>query len=103
MVHHKQPYGKRRAVFLLLFPGTLRMGAPSGDENSLRSVQRQKEKVEKLPIGKFFDFSLFLLNGGNDTIGLLTVICIIETVGNHFIDFLLGHFSFTFIKNNKIN
>ena len=30
MVHHKQPYGKRRAAFLLQFPGTLRMGAPSG-------------------------------------------------------------------------
>ena len=30
MVHHKQPYGKRRAVFLLQFPGTLRRGAPSG-------------------------------------------------------------------------
>ena len=29
MVHHKQPYGKRRAVFLLQFPGTLRRGASS--------------------------------------------------------------------------
>ena len=52
MVHHKQPYGKRRAVFLLQFPGTLRMGAPSGDENSPRpafSVPRGKNA----PVGRF--------------------------------------------------
>ena len=81
----------------LLFPCT------SGDENGLVRGQEQKRKSRKTSGGKFFGFLLFLLNGGNNTIGLLTVICIIETIGNHFIDFLLGHFSFTFIKNNKIN
>ena len=31
-----QPYGKRRAVFLLQFPGMLRIGAPSGTRVPLR-------------------------------------------------------------------
>ena len=88
--------------FIACFWGNCRL-CTIGDENGLVRGQEQKRKSRKTSGGKFFGFLLFLLNGGNNTIGLLTVICIIETIGNHFIDFLLGHFSFTFIKNNKIN
>ena len=102
MVHHKQPYGKRRAAFYCLFRKSATW-CTIGDENSLVRGQEENRKSRKTSIGKFFGFSLFLLNGRNNTISLLTVICIIETVGNHFIDFLFGHFSFTFIKNNEIN
>ena len=103
MVHHKIPRTKLRGIFYCLFLRELPFPCTSGDENGLVRGQEQKRKSRKTSGGKFFGFLLFLLNGGNNTIGLLTVICIIETIGNHFIDFLLGHFSFTFIKNNKIN
>ena len=52
MVHHKQPYGKRRAVFLLLFPGTLRMGAPSGGREQ-PAPRVQRTAGQKRPGGAF--------------------------------------------------
>ena len=46
MVHHKQPYGKRRAVFLLQFPGTLRMGAPSGTRTACCGGDRRLRREQ---------------------------------------------------------